>query len=518
MAKTLLLDEKIRDYKIYIEKIKGDNTFYRLGKIFSTLDQKYFYDTGTGKVFNIEEHLYNVLDCMFENENFDSILELDLDEESLLSALKELTDAIANENILQAPPVTKFTGPHSYNLEEYLEKSINQVTLEVTERCNLRCKYCIYTNNNFHSFSNKDMPFETAKKVLDYAYSRAKEDFHLGFYGGEPLLNFELIKECVEYSKKLVKDKNIHYSMTTNAVLVNEEIAEFLQENNFTITVSIDGPEELHDENRVLKNGAPTFTLVEKGLKTLFEEYTKFNKEFNIHFNMVIPPVNIYDRLEKIQDFIDNTSWIPKNIPVTTNYVSTGRFKYDYIEPTTKHQKSMNAKYIDPLIEWSLNKSNRTYKKKRLISNPALQQQLYLIHSRILSEKPIEEYYFNGCCIPGSRRLHVDVNGNFLPCEKVGTSPYIGHADTGFDLDSIKKHYVENFSKEASKYCNNCWAVHICGSCYLDCHDKDKVDLSYRHEGCEYIRYKTEESLKLYHEFLEKDPDSVRELNEIKYI
>ncbi|MNW54143.1 hypothetical protein D3C74_317320 [compost metagenome] len=99
----------------------------------------------------------------------------------------------------------------------------------------------------------------------------------------------------------------------------------------------------------------------------------------------------------------------------------------------------------------------------------------------------------------------------------MGTSPFIGTINEGLDYEEINKHYINDFMNEATKYCNDCWAVNICHLCYKQCYDRDGINISYRHEKCLEYRVITEQKLVLYHEILEKNPESLEYLNEIFY-
>lgn len=515
MSEILKQKESFAEYKDFFEKIKGDNSFYRLGKIFKTSNKYYIYDVGTGKVFSIDKNIYKVLECLFYTNQFDSLFNLGLDMNSLKSALEKIKECISKENILLAPNVTCFSGPQSLALEEYLDKNMSQLTLEVTERCNLRCKYCIYQDdhNDFHKFSDRDMTFDIAKKAIDFTYERTNDKFYIAFYGGEPLLNFKLIKQSVEYAEQLVKDKTLDFSMTTNATLITEDIAKYLADHKFNVMISLDGPEDIHDENRVFKDGSGSFKYVIRGLKFLLDAY-KDKPEGSLSISMVTNGPNYKEKYEKIQTFFDEAEWLPK-LTVSASYASSGRHSSDYVLPNMRDDKSYGNKEVDPIMEWSINKQGSKYNSKSLFTNAHVQRNLHMIHRRDLVEEPMKDYYFNGCCVPGSRRLHVNVEGDFLPCERVGTVPALGNVYSGFNIDSIKKHYVNDFMNEAVKYCKNCWAIHLCTSCYMECFDNDKINLSYRHKGCDYVRYTLEQSLILYHEILENDPESLRPLNDI---
>lgn len=516
---TAIIKKQLNDYKEFFENLKNNDRYYRLGKTFKTTNNYYFYDLGTGKIFCINKNVYSVLCCLLEKNEFDSLSEINMDNELLMEALDQIQDTVLKENILKAPPITCFSGPQSLALEENLQHNLSQLTLEVTERCNLRCDYCIYNenHNDYHNFTNYDMTFDTAKKAIDFTYNRISDTFNLAFYGGEPLLNFLLIEKCVSYTENLVPTKDINFSMTTNAVLITKDIAEYFAKHNFTVTVSLDGPEDIHNENRKFKDGTGSFKYTVRGLKYLINAYGDRAQEC-ILISMVTSGPNYKEKYDKIQEFFDNTEWLPK-LYVSASYVSDGRFESDYIKPTTKSDELFSdASKIDPLIDWIRKKQNGTFNREELFTKQQITQNLHIIHRRDLSEKPMEEYYFNGCCIPGSRRLHITSQGNFLPCERVGTTPFLGNVDLGFNIDNIKKYYVYDFMNEAIKYCNNCWAAHLCTCCYTDCYDDNKINLAYRHRTCTFSRHTLEKSLIQYHEILENDPESLRELNDIVLI
>ncbi len=247
----------MNNYKVYeqfFRKVVEDGNYRRRGKVFQTRSRFYYYDTGTGKVFECEKAVYEVLKKLQDTNEFERLKELELSEEEVESALKQIMDSVDNENILKAPLLETFSGEQVTDLKKSLENKLGQITFEVTQKCNLRCDYCIYQEENpkFRDFSQHgDMSFEIAKKVIDYSLDKMKDEFYITFYGGEPLLNFNLLKQCIEYVKSLNLSNTIMYSMTTNLTLMTKEIADYLAGvPNFTVVCSIDGNKELHDEHR----------------------------------------------------------------------------------------------------------------------------------------------------------------------------------------------------------------------------------------------------------------------------
>ena len=150
------------------------------------------------------------------------------------------------------------------NLKEtdVLNTPMSQLILIVTEDCNIRCRYCIYSDNYPHvkGYSKKNMSFEVAKKAVDAYMALHKKRVESGyrrkpmltFYGGEPLLNFDLIKQVVDYCNEMNYDPRIF--MTTNATLMTDEMIDYIIENHIVVTFSLDGFKENNDRNRVFFN------------------------------------------------------------------------------------------------------------------------------------------------------------------------------------------------------------------------------------------------------------------------
>ena len=165
------------------------------------------------------------------------------------------------------------------------------MVFEVTQDCNLACKYCTFGEHytNHETRNHKRMEFETITIFIDYLlhlkekHNRSHRSyFNIGFYGGEPLLNFVLIEKTVNYLSDLgVDNRRFGYSMTTNGLLLKEHIA-FLVRHDFHISVSLDGDREGNDL-RVLKNGDSSFDIVYKNIKFIqkcYPEYFKRNVSF----------------------------------------------------------------------------------------------------------------------------------------------------------------------------------------------------------------------------------------------
>ena len=142
---------------------------------------------------------------------------------------------------------------------------IKAMCLLVAHDCNLRCRYCFASTGTFHG-KRLLMPAEIGKKALDFLVARSGSRRHLevDFFGGEPMLNFPVVKELVAYGRELEKryGKVFKFTTTTNAVLMNDEIMDFLNREMDNVVISIDGRPEVHDRMRPTPNGKGSYDLI----------------------------------------------------------------------------------------------------------------------------------------------------------------------------------------------------------------------------------------------------------------
>lgn len=502
-----------------LQLVSGYGYYGRLGKLFNTDDNYYFIDTGTGKVACVDKCTRDVLSCILESENPELSLQALPDSHEYYKAIDEVKEAISKEHILSAPTVETLTGDAVLYLDQIIKDGLQNVTLEVTEQCNLRCKYCIYQEDHteYREFSARRMQWETAKAAIDYLkeHSGHTEKPHIGFYGGEPLLNYELIKRSIQYAKEIF-DKELFFALTTNATLVTNEIAEFFAENEINLIISLDGPKELHDANRVFVDGSGSFEKTRAGIENLVRAYAARQNTDKLGFNIVVSGPDYEKDYDAIQHFFDTADWIPENVLITTSTVDHGPKDSTYVLPQSAEDKNYMQSAFEPNYEWEKKHRDQPKGKRGLIVDGAIDKGMLAIHKRLLLDKPAEKYGMNGCCVPGQRRIYVTADGRFLLCEKVGNIPDIGNVHTGLDAERIRKIYVEDFITEATQYCKNCWAVNLCSLCYVNCYDEHGTHFAYRHRSCMSERKYIEENLIRYHAIQEINPESLEHYNSIE--
>ncbi|WP_242855675.1 radical SAM protein [Ruminiclostridium josui] len=261
-------------------------------KLIKTPKNYFVYDRNINKILNISKEEYQELDRLSKKEIT----------EKEVSCLKKYR----KYGYLKDSVVEKIIHPETRYIKHHLEHRVQFLILQVTQSCNLRCDYCTYSgsyNNRVHT--GKNMSWELAKKSIDYLYTHSNEieKVRISFYGGEPLLRFDLIKKCVEYVKETYPDRITNYGITTNGTLLSGEIAEFLINNHFSITISLDGSKKEHDANRKFVNGEGSFDTIINNIK----EISKYNKDFinNIRFNTVLNPKSDYGAVRNYFDSED---------------------------------------------------------------------------------------------------------------------------------------------------------------------------------------------------------------------
>lgn len=453
--------------------------------LFSTSEGFYLYDVNTSQILQVSKDAYNYMICEWEGFSADYNKE---------TALKEI-DKLISRGFLKDTRVRTSEHPASRFLKEYCNNFINTLILQVTQNCNLRCEYCIYSGkyrNRIHS--NKRMSFATAKKGIDYLINHSKDsrDLNIAFYGGEPVLEFELIEQCVTYINISGKGKRFHFSITTNGTLLTKDIIRYFVENEFSIIFSLDGPKDVHDSRRHVASNQGSFEYLMDNVKYIHDTYPEYYGT-NVSFNTVI---DITKGFKKIDQFISSNELIKNSIfsasAINPNYSTSVK--------TVSEEYLTERRYEDFkvfLYKFGKLQENDISKIARYEFDSFLESRMQLVLNTRF-ELP-DTFHHTGPCIPGAFRLFMTVDGDLFPCERVSeTSLFakIGNIDTGIDLSSADR--ILNIEKYSSQKCRNCWAYSFCNVCVACCDDTSGFSSELQDEECNRVRIKADEALKDY--------------------
>lgn len=495
-----------------LEEVNNDRVPERYGIIFNTEKNHYFYDRGTGKVIQCEEweqkFLEDILCGVTSQKAEDDIWRKGISSTRLEIFYTELE----KENLLMAPQYTRMS---SITKEELKESTygLSQLILELTEKCNLRCRYCIYNENyeQFRNFDYDDMSWDIAKKGLDYAYEHSGTKISITFYGGEPLVNFNILKQSIEYSLKNFTDKKISFSFTTNLTLMTSEKAKFFASlEDVYILCSLDGPESIHDKYRIRVDGGGSFNKAIEGLKNLVDAFGERSKEC-IAINTVVCPPYCEEKYQKITNYFESLDWLPKESQINYVYVSSGTLELSKEE--IDNVKSIEDKFGYKLIQdWQFDYRSKDEKKEMV--EQFIKTNFKGIHERLITDKPIDFLPCNGCCIPGKRRLYITIKGDFQICEKMGNSVRLGSLENGIDFENVLEKYFKEYEEISLPECSECWASALCSLCYVMSYDKNGINIRKKRSNCEGQRAATLDNLKKYHQLLEEQPDRLKKIFE----
>jgi His-Xaa-Ser system radical SAM maturase HxsB len=172
----------------------------------------------------------------------------------------------------------------------------------LTERCNQKCTYCHASSIDDNATGKHDMNSTTAKKCVDAIFSSPSHNIKIEFQGGEPFLNFEVLKEIVEYSEEVnsALNKNLEFVICSNLIALDANKLDYLKTKNIPISTSLDGPKDIHDTCRILRNGRGSYDIFSRNLRWASDELG-IN---NISALMTVTPYNINRLNDVIYEYI----------------------------------------------------------------------------------------------------------------------------------------------------------------------------------------------------------------------
>ena len=393
---------------------------------------------------------------------------------------------------------------------EYSLANLKQLVFEVTDACNLRCKYCAYADlyEGYDQRENLKLPFQKAKLIIDYLYEywekryciEANDPITIGFYGGEPLLNVPFIQQVINYIESLNPiGKKFNYNMTTNAILLDRYM-DFLAENEFRLLISLDGDEK-GQSYRVDTKGKNSFDKVLANIQLLRSKYPSYFEHY-VMFNSVLHNRN---EVESTYRFIkDKFGKEPMISPLNNSGVRKDKlqeFYQAYQNVATSIQKANNCEAL---------------KNELFIKSPetgALVNYIYHHTGNVFNDyndlllgREGSSFPPSGTCIPFSKKMFITVKGRILQCEKI---------DHEFALGQITNKKVElnleQAARQHNKYtfrymnqCKTCAAKQLCTQCVYqidDIHDKTSKCYSY------YSATQHEKQKEYYMDHLDKHPE-----------
>jgi len=376
--------------------------------------------------------------------------------------------------------------------------NLPQITFEITDACNLKCKYCGYGEfyNDYDKRENKNLPITKAFAIMDYLVGlwnsemniSENRNVYIGFYGGEPLLNMTFIEAIIDYvnNKLICPNRHFTFSMTTNGLLLHKYM-DFIANHNFSLLISLDGDERGHSY-RVDHKGNNSFNQIIKNAKLLQKNFPDYFDK-SVNFNAVLHNRNSY---EGIFRFIKNEFGKIPNISELNDMGIRGDMKETFKATyRNTYESLMQSEHYDEI------------EKEMFIKSGSYQSVTTFLHqyspfvfrnyNELLFGKNDEKRVPTGTCIPFLKRMYVTVNGKILPCERIGHQFSMGQITDDnivhLDFEQIAAKHNAYLNKVISQ-CKTCKIVKSCVQCIYNLEDLDgsPVCKGYTNQE-EFLRY-----------------------------
>ncbi len=399
-------------------------------------------DVPSGSVHVVDDPVYDAIELLAEGDNAENIrkeLKIKYSECGIEEALSEINE-LKEEGLL----FTEEGYRPSIEAMKGHKTAVKALCLHIAHDCNLRCRYCFADEGEYHG-RRALMSFETGRKALDFlvANSGSRTNLEVDFFGGEPLMNLDVVKQLVKYGRSIEKEHNkkFRFTLTTNGVLLNDDFAEFANKELGNVVLSLDGRKEVHDRMRPTPNGSGSYDVVLPKFRKFVEArgdkqyylrgtYTRYNLDFS-------------------KDVL---------------HMADLGFKELSIEPVVAPDEA----------DYSIRKEDLPYLKEQydLLAQEMLKRKgegkgFNFFHFMIdLTGGPCVYKRLAGCG-SGTEYLAVTPWGDLYPCHQfVGNEDFLlGNVDEGIVREDIRNRFKE-VNVYSKKECADCFARFYCsGGC-----------------------------------------------------
>jgi uncharacterized protein len=357
----------------------------------------------------------------------------------------------------------------------FVKSAVKSLCLNVAHDCNLRCEYCFASRGNFGGNCSL-MPFEIGQAALDFLveHSDSRQHCEVDFFGGEPLLNFAVVKQIVEYGRQLEAkhNKKIKFTLTTNGVLLEDHVQNYLNQNDISVVLSLDGRPEVHDRMRFFADGSGSYEDVLTRIQAMAESRQ--------HQNYYVRGTYTRSNLDFANDVL---------------HLADLGFQQISVEPVVALEEEPYALRLADLeqIFAEYDKLALALEQREKDGRPFnfFHFDLSLEHGPCLSKR------LKGCGA-GNEYLAITPEGDIYPCHQfVGRSKYcMGNL---LKSSAIKWNLMDEFQNAhiyGKPNCSLCWARFYCGG---GCHANAEVFNGNIHQpydlGCKIQRKRFEAAI-----------------------
>jgi uncharacterized protein len=397
---------------------------------FNFEDNYYIYDTGSGGLHSCDKLTQEVIKKINgQNYNLEGV------SENVIKEIESDIEELKNKGLLYAKEI------EAAPLKSEFAKAL---CLHICHDCNLRCKYC-FADEGAYKGNREFMSEEVAFKAIDFLIKNSgdRKILEIDFFGGEPLMNFEVVKNTVLYAKTESEkvSKKFLFTITTNGMLLKGEIADFLNREMDNVVLSLDGRKEVHDNVRVTANNKGSYDLVIENIKNFVKN--RGNKSYYVRGTFTAKNLDFSKDVMFINDNgFDIISLEPVVLPETSDlYIGK-----DKTEQINKEYEVLAKEYL----------------KRKKEGKP-----FNFFHFNIdLEGGPCINKRVNACGA-GNEYFSITPNGNIYPCHQFADNPKLcmGTVFEGI-INQDTRNIFKNSSLFTKEKCKDCFAkFHCSGGC-----------------------------------------------------
>ena len=484
--------------------IAAETRAYHLGEFraFSAAGRRFLYLVPAGAIFELDAAAQTLIDRLACSEATHDQLVAELtaqgfsasDAQELIAELSQSRVIVGGDPAVGAV-YDRAVVDSAYSCDDApADFPLQTLVLNLTNQCNLSCQYCYEFGADkvaTPSGKPKFMDFETAKASIDFLLNQSsgRRGVHITFFGGETLMNFPVLKQVVTYAKdrSAGEGRSIDFSLTTNATLLTPAIIEFLSENRIGVTVSMDGPADLHDKLRVFANGRGSYDVIEPRVRALIQNH----------------------RTRPITARVTLTSGVTDVIRIFRHLKNDlGFHEVGFAPVTTSPNRlyAINDRGMDQVLE-----------QFHILADEYLEYALRgEMHGFSNVSDTLSELYQgvnkSHPCGAALGLVGVGPSGDIAPCHRFVDSDNhaLGHISTGIDREK-QKDFLRRGHINSKYDCHTCWARPLCaGGCHHEAYvrygDTGHPNLHY----CDWIRDWTDTCLRIYGAISIHNPEFLR--------
>ena len=419
-------------------------------------------DVCSGAVHVVDDVVYDAI-AVYDKDGADAVvpaLEGTYPAEDIREALEEIEE-LKQDGVLFTEDV------YEQYVKDFKSRKtvVKALCLHVAHDCNLGCKYCFAEEGEYHG-RRAIMSYEVGRKALDFliANSGNRRNLEVDFFGGEPLMNWEVVKQLVAYGRSKEKEfnKNFRFTMTTNGMLMTDEVVDFLNKEMANVVLSIDGRKEINDKMRPTRNGKGSSYDI---IMPKFKRFAKSRGDKSYYIRGTFTKYNL--------DFANDV----------LHFADEG-FKEISVEPVVaapEEDYAIHEEHLPQILE-EYDRLAKEYIKRKKAGNG-----FNFFHFNIdLTQGPCVAKRLSGCG-SGTEYLAVTPWGDLYPCHQfVGQEQFLlGTVDTGITNTEVRDEF-KLCNVYAKEKCRNCFARFYCsGGCAANSWNYDGSITGAYDIGCE---------------------------------